>query len=256
MKTISKIILALLFTCNLAIAQDTLYIYQNGSVAIKSAINKIDSISFYKTGTSTSGNMVTDIDGNIYHTVTIGTQVWMVENLKVTHYRNGDAIPNVTDNASWSGLTSGAYCWYNNDEASYKTTYGAIYNWYAVNDSRSICPVGWHVPSDFEWTVLTTYLGGESVAGGKLQESGTTHWNSPNEGATNETGFSALPGGWRNLVGSFYFIGSQGNWGSSTENQVQNQKFYSRSIDQYTGVSVLRNNLDKKSGVSIRCIKD
>jgi uncharacterized protein (TIGR02145 family) len=148
----------------------------------------------FKTTTDVETNTVTDIDGNIYHTVTIGTQVWMVENLKTTKYRNGDPIPNVTGNA-WAALTTGAYCWYNNDAATYKATYGALYNWYAVADSRNIAPTGWHVPTDAEWTTLTTFLGGESVAGGKLKETGTNHWTSPNTGATNETGFTALPGG-------------------------------------------------------------
>ena len=251
MKTSNILILALLITCNCAIAQDTLYIYKSGTVVLKSAINNIDSITFYNSTTS-SGNSVTDIDGNLYHTVTIGTQVWMLENLKVTHYRNGLSIPEVTDNAGWSGLTSGACCWYNNDQASYKTDYGAFYNWYAVNDSHYLCPIGWHVPTDVEWNTLLNYLGGANVADQKLNETGTTHWQS-NSNATNESGFTALPGGYRNNVGTFYFIGTQGNWWSSSE---QNSlKSYSRSIDQLFG-GVSRNVLSKNSGVSVRCIKD
>ena len=142
-----------------------------------------------------SGGTVVDIDGNVYNTVTIGTQVWMVENLKTTKYRNGDAIPNVTGNASWVALSTGAYCWYNNDAATYKATYGALYNWYAVGDSRNIAPSGWHVATDSEWTTLSTFLGGESIAGDKLKEIGTSHWLSPNTGATNSNGFTAFPGG-------------------------------------------------------------
>jgi len=139
---------------------------------------------------------VTDIDGNCYRTVTIGTQVWMAENLKVTHDCNGEAIPNVTDGATWAGLTAGAYCEYNND-VNNVATYGRLNNWYAVADSRNISPAGWHVASDAEWQTLSIFLGGDAIAGGKMKETGTTHWYSPNTGATNESGFSALPGGYR-----------------------------------------------------------
>ena len=120
-------------------------------------------------------NTVTDIDGNAYHTVAIGKQVWLVENLKVTRYRNGDQIPNVSDNKQWCNLTTGAYCNYNND-ANNVTTYGRLYNWYAVHDIRNIAPKGWHVATDVEWKILTDYLGGETIAGGKLKETGTTLW--------------------------------------------------------------------------------
>ena len=148
---------------------------------------------------------VTDIDGNTYQTVKIGDQWWMAENLKVTCYRNGDAIPNITDGTTWASLSTGAYCEYNND-INNVATYGRLYNWYAVTDSRNIAPAGWHVPSDAEWKQLEMYLGmSQSEAdatgwrgtdeGGKLKEVGTMHWNSPNTGATNESGFTALPGG-------------------------------------------------------------
>jgi uncharacterized protein (TIGR02145 family) len=158
---------------------------------------------------------VTDFDGNIYHTVTIGTQVWLVENLMVTHYRNGDAIPNVTGNTQWEAATTGAYCNYDNS-AMNGTTYGRLYNWYAVNDSRKIAPAGWHIPSDAEYTVLSTFLGGVYVAGGKLKEKGTTHWKSPNTDATNVSGFTALPAGLRNFAGGFeYLIWGCGFWGSN-----------------------------------------
>ncbi|MBI5010148.1 MAG: fibrobacter succinogenes major paralogous domain-containing protein, partial [Bacteroidia bacterium] len=143
---------------------------------------------------SFSSAQVSDIDGNVYQTVTIGTQVWMKENLKTTKLNDGIALPNVIDNAAWAALTTTGYCWYNNDATTYKSTYGALYNWYAVNTGK-LCPIGWHVPSDDEWTLLTTFRGGYSVAGGKLKETGTLHWTSPNTGATNETGFTALPGG-------------------------------------------------------------
>jgi len=148
---------------------------------------------------SSTGTM-TDIDGNVYETVTIGTQVWMAENLKVTHYRNGNTILHIIDWFSWFTLT-GAYCEYDND-VNNVAVYGRLYNWYAVNDSRYIAPVGWHVPSDAEWLTLVDYLGGDTVADGKMKEIGTTHWVSPNTGATNESGFSALPGGYRDYGGN------------------------------------------------------
>ena len=116
-----------------------------------------------------------------YNRVSIGTQVWIAENLKTSKYRNGDAVPYVTNGVQWGELSSGSYCWYNNDAATYKNTYGAIYNWFAAHDSRFLCPTGWHIPSDEEWTKLTTFLGGETVAGGKLKETGFIHWQAPNK---------------------------------------------------------------------------
>ncbi|MCB9001260.1 MAG: fibrobacter succinogenes major paralogous domain-containing protein [Bacteroidales bacterium] len=177
----------------------------------------IQNVTIYskQTKITTTNGTVTDIDGNTYITVTIGNQVWMAENLKTTHYNDGTAIPNVTDGNEWAALTTGAYCWYSNATA-YKDTYGALYNWYAVNTGK-LAPTGWHVATDAEWTTLTTYLGGESVAGGKLKETDTTHWASPNTGATNETGFTALPGGYRGRGGAFGGIGGYGYWWSATE---------------------------------------
>lgn len=199
-----------------------------------------------------SNGPVSDVDGNTYSTVTIGTQVWMKENLKTTKYNDGTAIPNVTNNATWTGLTTGAYCWYNND-ISYKNPYGALYNWYTVNAGK-LCPTGWHVPSDAEWTTLATYLGGESVAGGKLMETGTSHWISPNTGANNETGFSALPGGDRDGgIGMFSFIGYTGNWFSYTEFSATNAWYRVMG----SGYSIInKGNVSKKYGFSVRCLRD
>jgi uncharacterized protein (TIGR02145 family) len=161
-----------------------------------------------------------DADGNYYSVVQIGTQVWMAENLKTTKYNDGTSIPNVTDDRAWRALSTPAYCWYNNDATTYKNTYGALYNWYSVNTAK-LAPVGWHIPTDDEWTTLTTYLGGLSVAGGKLKEAGTAHWRTPNTGATNETGFSALPGGCHNSdYGYFPYLGYSGYWWSSTESNT------------------------------------
>jgi len=195
---------------------------------------------------------VTDIDGNVYNTVTIGTQVWMKENLKTTKYNDGTAIPLVTDNIAWGNLTSPGYCWDKNDYATYGVTYGALYNWYAVNTGK-LAPSGWHVATDAEWTTLTSYLGGESVAGGKLKESGITHWPTPNTGATNETGFTALPGGYRSSTGSFIEVGSSGYYYSTTALDASNAWF--RSM-YYNYNLVSRNNFSKKSGFTVRCLKD
>jgi uncharacterized protein (TIGR02145 family) len=199
-----------------------------------------------------TSQIVTDVDGNEYHTVNIGTQVWLVENLKTTKYRNGDPLPIVTNNTSWSTLTTGAYCNYNNDVAN-SSLYGYLYNWFAVNDGRKIAPTGWHIPSDAEWTTLTTYLGGENVASGKLKEAGLSHWASPNTGATDETGFTALPGGYRDNNGVFYFIGNAGYWWSYTEN-LTNYAWY-RTMYSYSA-AVTRNYCYKVYGNSVRCIKD
>jgi uncharacterized protein (TIGR02145 family) len=194
---------------------------------------------------------VTDIEGTIYNTVTIGTQVWMAENLKVEHYLNNDLISNISDNVEWSSMTTGAYCVYDNIGNS--TTYGKLYNFYAVADARKICPAGWHVPTDAEWTILTTFLGGESVAGGKMKETGLTHWTSPNAAATNESGFSALPGGYRYYQGSWLAINSFGGWWTSTE--------YSTGYADYRGVGNTGGELridryNEAYGFSIRCIQD
>lgn len=195
---------------------------------------------------------VTDIDGNVYQTITIGTQIWMKENLKVTHYRNGDAIPVVTDDASWAALTTGAICNYDNN-LNNVAVYGKLYNWYAVSDTRNLAPDGWHVPSDAEWTTLTTYLGGELAAGGKMKETGTSHWVSPNTGATNSSGFTALPGGLRSNSGTFDNMGYFGHWWSSTWKECV--RSWERSLTTDYG-NLFSGDQDQKCGFSIRCIKD
>lgn len=198
--------------------------------------------------------IVTDIDGNVYHTVTIGTQTWLVENLKTTKYRNGDPIPNVTVNANWIALTTGAYSWYNNNESAYNA-YGILYNGYSVADNRNIAPLGWHVPTDAEWTTLTTFLGGESVAGGKLKGVGTAHWQSPNTGASNSCGFTALPGGLRNISGDGLFTGinTDGSFWSSTPGYTNMSwvRMLGSSMEGVYKVSSYNIN-----GYSVRCVKD
>jgi len=176
----------------------------------------------------------------------------MVENLKVVHYNNSDPIPNITENLAWFNLTTGAYCDYNNIPDS-STTYGRIYNWYAVDDSRGLCPQNWHVPTNAEWTKLTTFLGGESIAGGKLKEAGTMHWNAPNTGATNESGFTALPGSGRGDNGQFTGIGKYSTWYSSTE--VNGGYSWHRDMS-YTSTEVISAYGPGMYGFSVRCIRD
>jgi uncharacterized protein (TIGR02145 family) len=179
---------------------------------------KIDQIAPINFNKSITYGSMTDHDGNTYKTVIIGTQIWMAENLKTTKYNNGELIGTTTPaTTDISDEPTPKYQWAYDGNEGNVATYGRLYTWYAVNDSRNVCPTGWHVPSDPEWTTLTTYLGGESVAGSKLKETGTTHWQSPNTGATNETGFTALPGSLRYQDGMFDFIGGYGYWWSSTE---------------------------------------
>jgi len=195
--------------------------------------------------------IVTDFEGNNYKTTKIGDQVWMAENLKTTKYNDGTSIPLVTDPTTWSNLTTPGYCWYNNDQA-YKATYGALYNWFTVNTGK-LCSTNWHVPSDTEWTTLTDYLGGANVAGGKLKEVDTTHWNSPNTGTTNESGFTALPGGHCLYDGTFGNIGNTGNWWSSTEFNATNALY--RYLF-YSNADLYQSFLNEKSGFSVRCVKN
>jgi uncharacterized protein (TIGR02145 family) len=200
--------------------------------------------------------ILSDIDGNNYYTVTIGDQVWMAENLKSTKYNDNTLVPLVAGATQWSSLTTPGYCWYENDETGNGDKYGALYNWYTVsaanNGGKNVCPTGWHVPGDAEWTVLTTYLGGESIAGDKLKESDSFHWYSSNSG-TNSSGFTALPGGDRSEEGVFSDIGSDGTFWSSSSANTDNAWFRSMSYNQS---NVHRDTYLKKDGFSIRCLKD
>jgi uncharacterized protein (TIGR02145 family) len=198
---------------------------------------------------------VLDIDGNVYNTIPIGTQVWMKENLKVTHYQNGDPIPNVTSQTSWDALTSGAYSDYNND-INNVDTYGRLYNWYAVSDIRNIAPEGWHVPTDADWNTLFDFLGGISVAGNKLREAGNIHWDAYNGGdgnkyATNSSEFTALPGGFRIVGETFEYMTDFGFWWSSEESSIDAANYIYMTI-----TNVSKENYKKAMGGSIRLIKD
>jgi uncharacterized protein (TIGR02145 family) len=208
---------------------------------------------FFVLNLQNQAQTVMDIDGNAYDTISIGTQVWMKQNLKTTKLNNKTAITLVTDNSTWVALTTAAYCWNSNDETTYKSTYGALYNWYTVNTGK-LCPSGWHVPSDGEWTILYNFLGGLNIAGGKLKEAGSDHWLSPNTGATNSSGFSGFAGGYRHeMDGSFNPNHDYGEWWSSTESNASNA--YDRLL--YFKDSNLRTNeRGKKSGFSVRCLMD
>jgi uncharacterized protein (TIGR02145 family) len=205
--------------------------------------------------TSGYGPNITDAESNTYKTVYIGTQQWMAENLKVTKYNDGTAIQYVTDNTQWQNNTTGAWAYYNNDAAN-NAKYGKLYNWYAVspttNGNKNVCPTGWHVPTDAEWTVLTDYLGA-SVAGVKMKEVGTTSWISPNTDATNTSLFTGVPGGSRNNFGNYSNIGNGADWWSSSEYSAD-EAWY-RNL-YYLSNGVNRFFLNKNFGVSIRCLKD
>lgn len=180
--------------------------------------------------------------------VRIGTQVWKKKDLTTSYYANGDKIPQVKDDAKWAKLTTGAWCWYNNDPR-----YGKLYNWYAVNDPRGLAPKGWHVPTEEEWVTLTNYLGGYAVAGGKMKETGTSHWITPNADATNSSGFTALPGGSRYYLGTFVDAGGYGYWWSSTEADPQAAHY--RYLTYFYGA--ISGTADYKSnGFSVRLVKD
>jgi uncharacterized protein (TIGR02145 family) len=193
----------------------------------------------------TNCGTVTDIDGNVYQTIVIGSQCWMKENLKTTRFNDGTPIPLVTDPVLWNNYPTPAFCYYDNDEAAYKNLYGALYKGY-THDTGDVCPAGWHVPTEIEWTTLINFLQGETIAGGKLKAPGTQYWAAPNKGATNESGFTGLPGGGRMLnafsgIKEYAFFACVGNLSAF-------------SITK--GSTNVHSNAGKYKGVSVRCIKD
>jgi uncharacterized protein (TIGR02145 family) len=208
---------------------------------------------------------ITDVEGNVYKTVTIGIQVWMAENLRTTKYNNGDSIGTtvpVTLDIFFEPTPK--YQWAYDGNMSNVATYGRLYTWYAVTDSRNVCPTGWHVPNDDEWHTLEMTLDADPyysygngtvsiIAGGKLKETGTTHWTPPNKGATNETGFTALPGGLYYNNEGFTYIHIKGYWWSSTESTSSYGFFLSMNSENG---DLFRGNSPKRSGLSVRCLRD
>jgi len=202
------------------------------------------------------GTVISDIEGNTYNTVQIGEQCWMKSNLKVSKYRNRDNIPTGLSNSAWQATTSGAYAIYNNDPVN-DGLYGKLYNHYAVTDSRGLCPKGWHVPSDAEWTTLENQLGGSDVAGGALKSTATQPtpggWNPPNTGATNSSGFTALPGGLRNGGGDFNGMANHGCWWSSSVSSESNAWDY---YLYFNNSAIYRYFTNRSVGFSVRCCRD
>lgn len=202
-------------------------------------------------GCSKSGDDITDGDGNVYTSITIGTQDWLFENLRTTRLNDGTAIQHVPGISAWAAATNAAYCWYNNDVAS-KEDYGALYNWKTVSTGK-LCPRGWHVPTDAEWTVLTDYLGGVAGAAYKVKENGTAHWLTTTAQVTNSSGFTALPGGYRDYSGQFDRQGSIGYWWTATEENTGNA-WYRSVFENYD--EVYGSFTNKSFGYSVRCIRD
>jgi uncharacterized protein (TIGR02145 family) len=196
---------------------------------------------------------VTDADGNIYSTVTIGNQVWMGENLRTTKFSNNDPIAMVLDSAQWPVQAAAAYCYYNND-SSFVNPYGNLYNWYTVNDARNVCPTGYHVPTAAEWADMVSFLGGETVAGGKLKEQGFSHWLSPNTGADNSSNFTALPSGWRaNNNGVYENLGYMCYLWASTLQTADDADIILLGHDS---PACYASNSVKLTGLPIRCLQN
>lgn len=271
--TLKKVSLATFLTFVLSFSSvfaqnDTMYIMKSGAIVGQYNVNtELDSVIFYKPTIeeTTSGTFIDSRDGNEYNWVQIGDQVWMAENLAY--------LPSVNMVADGSEDAAGSYYYvYGYDGTNVAeakatdnyATYGVLYNWTAAMDGEAssttnpsgiqgVCPASWHLPSDAEWTELTDYLGGTSVAGGKLKETGTTHWASPNAGATNETGFTALPGGGRYNDGAFDGVGGGGSWWSATETNATNAR---RRDLNYGYGGVYKDGVNKEVGFCVRCVRD
>jgi uncharacterized protein (TIGR02145 family) len=231
----------------------------NGSVQTF-LLSSVDSVTFFTStqfNTGLSYGSVNDIDGNTYKTIQVGSQIWMAENLRVTKFRNNTALQNISDSLGWANVYDNnsripTWAYYQNDP-SYNAVYGKLYNWFAAVNTNGICPEGWHVPTDGEWTTLTNFLGGEPIAAGKMKSAGTQYWKIPNVEATNSSGFSALAGGLRYYYSSFDFLFDFGTWWSSTADN--DTRSWARYLSYEYG-SVFRTSSIKENGFSIRCIKD
>jgi uncharacterized protein (TIGR02145 family) len=196
---------------------------------------------------------VTDYDGNVYDTVVIGTQVWLKQNLRTTHFNDGTYIPVTTDSTEWTNTITGSRCYYNNDSTAYDTLYGALYNGYSINHAMNVCPVGWHISTNEEWEEAESFLGGFEIVGGKMKEAGTVHWTAPNNGATNSSGFDGLPGGMRDLLNTYVCLGENGLWWTATS---YNESTYWTTYLDYLSEGVDHNPAPKNYGLSIRCVRD
>lgn len=200
--------------------------------------------------------LLVDYEGNEYKTIKIGDQLWMAENLKSTSYNDGTLIPFINDNAVWSDLRAPGYCWYDNN-IEYRGDYGAYYNWFVVdatsNGNKNVCPLGWHVPAISDWETLINFLGGTNIAGGKIKEAGILNWTTPNTGATNTSGFTALPSGNRAIHGWYADMHRKGYFWSSSEYDDLNAWFFSLAN---TTADALMVNSWKRLGFPIRCLKD
>jgi len=253
-------------------AQQNLLIRKTDNTVLSIPLSDIVSITFSAAPAVAAGNTVSDVDGNVYGTVRIGTQVWMAENLRTARYRNGQPIDHPgADNQAWASIRSGAYAWYNNDEYVFKRPYGALYNGFAVSNPNGLCPASWHVPSQSEWEILREFAGGGRVAGGKLKSGRTApdphpRWDSPNASASNETGFSAVPSGQRHPGGYYQGLGrGAGFWTSTLSGAAFNSPahIYTRSweINSNSGEIVPGGGAGAggaagNTGLSVRCVKD
>jgi len=261
MKNLVMLVIGITLLSGIAMAQDSLYIYQDGLIVNQIAASEIDSIVFYKVDPIIVYGNLTDIDNNNYKTVTIGSQTWMAENLRVTKYNDGTAIPIVTDSAAWSTLTTGAYCNYNNTvNTDTIKTYGRLYNWFAANTSK-LCPTGWHVPNDSEWTTLENFVinakplastvgwvdAGSFAIAGSAGDTPSTN---------NKSGFTAIPAGYRNWIATYNDLGTNASWWSTTENPSF-PVVYAEVISIYDWYSSPENGgREKATGLSVRCLKN
>ena len=246
-------------TNNVPTGNDSVYLSYDITINVNASCQSFDNNGYNVTVNSgvtfniLGNNAMVDLDNNLYHIINIGTQTLLQSNLNVSHYRNGDPIPQVTDPVEWYNLATGAWCYYNNDSATYASIYGKIYNWYAVNDPRGLAPQGWHIPDTLEWNTLQNFLGGDLVAGDKLKD--TTIWVNNGTGimATNSSGFTALPGGYRDFPGPFGDITRYGSWWSSNSDGT-GFAWYRALFDN---CSCLYKYWDSnRTGFSVRCIKN
>lgn len=232
--------------------QEVMQVHHRGGGVTEIPVADIDRIVFSGVAAPPSMHTVTDIDGNVYRTVTIGDQVWMAENLRVTRLRDGTRIPAVASGPAWAGLETPGLSWYDNNEAAHRETYGALYN-FATVATNMICPAGWHVPTNGEWTALFDHFGGRSAAGGKLKEAGTALWHPPNQGATNESGFTGRPSGYRVAAGDevrFTELGTRTGWWSS-------QRYvYYLSSSSAAASATIHAGVTLRNGYPLRCVMD